>query len=235
MHVLVTRPLADAHRTAAQLVRMGHNAVLSPVIEIAATGAAIPDISPEMVIATSSHAFACLAEGDPKIPALRTLPLCVVGARTARAAVKCRFPAPDHVAENAAALAVYVAQQFPEKGGVLYLAGADRKPHLETTLAQAGLRVGVVEVYRATAVAGFSAEAAGMLRRREIHAVLHFSRRSAHIFASLALAEGIAGVCTALRHLCLSEDVAAGLAALGASTIEVAAKPSSKALINMLR
>src|SRR5688572_10284551 len=105
MRILVTRPIDDARRTAARLVEMGHEAILSPVIEIKPTGAAIANEKFDLVIATSSQALRYCGE---EARFLRGLPLAVVGARTARAAAKHGFRAPVHIAENASALADYV-------------------------------------------------------------------------------------------------------------------------------
>ena len=58
MRILLTRPKADAERTAARLAALGHQTVISPVIEIVATGSALPGVFFDAMIATSRHAFA---------------------------------------------------------------------------------------------------------------------------------------------------------------------------------
>ncbi len=231
MRILVTRPVDDARRTAARLAAMGHEAILSPVIEIKPTGAAIANEKFDLVIATSSQALRYCGE---QARILRELPLAVVGARTRRAAAKHGFRSPVHIAENAAALADHVKTSCPATTSILYLAGEERKPDLEANLTQAGFAIHAVPVYRAARAGAFSEEAADIIRQEKIDAALHFSRRSAAIFVALAHDAGLTHECARLKHLCLSADVAAGLSDLRADHVAIAERPSAEALLALI-
>src|ERR1700739_2874116 len=101
MHVLLTRAREDAERTAARLAELGHRSIISPVIEIVATGATLPEANFDAIVATSTHAFT-----PPQLKTLATIPLYVVGERTRQFARHAGWSAPIHVSENAAALIV---------------------------------------------------------------------------------------------------------------------------------
>jgi hypothetical protein len=62
--------------------------------------------------------------------------------------------------------------------------------------------------------------------------VLHFSRRSAENYVAGAKSAAVVGPALAVRHLCLSAQVAEPLA--GASHILIAARPDEATLIELL-
>jgi uroporphyrinogen-III synthase len=216
MRVIVTRARDDAARTAAALRARGHEPLLSPVLEIVATGVAIDPERAQAVIATSAHAFEVLHRADAA--RLTPLPLFVVGARTARAAAEAGFAPPRLIAASALELAQQIATALPAPAPLLYLAGHDRKPDLEAALQAQGHVIDVVEIYEARAVEALAPEVAQALARGEADAVLHFSRRSARLFAACAATAGLATQAAALRHVCISRDAALGEGAVIAST-----------------
>src|ERR1019366_4802217 len=87
--------------------------------------------------------------GEADRARLATIPLYVVGARAARAARDTGLAVAGEPAADAAALAERLARALPPGARLLYLAGRDRKPTLETALAAAGLVVQAVELYAA--------------------------------------------------------------------------------------
>lgn len=206
---LVTRARDDAERTAEKLRRLGVTPLISPVIEIVATGAAIPPESFDAALATSARAIVHAGEDLEKVA---SLPLYVVGARTAQAARR-RGLHVTATASDAAGLIEILRDPLPashpfrgrgsetreneaavrDKEGVsprrfLYFAGRDRKDKLERSLRESGHSVSTVEVYEARAAHALSDEAIAAMSRGEIAAVLHFSARSAAIFIELARA-----------------------------------------------
>jgi uroporphyrinogen-III synthase len=86
--------------------------------------------------------------------------------------------------------------------------------------------------YRAVTVP-FPPELIEALEAGEVDAVMHFSRRSAENYVAGAKNAGIARSALAVRHLCLSAQVAEPLA--GASRIAISAHPEEAALIELLR
>jgi uroporphyrinogen-III synthase len=230
MQVVVTRAHRDAARTARTLRELGHQPVLSPVLEIRATGVGIPDEAFAAVLATSANAFAPVAPPWPE--GLRSLPLFAVGAATAAAARAAGHGDVTHGPGRAEDLAAFLPEQVPGSH-LLYLAGRDRGPQLEDALAARGFVVTTVEVYAAEAADGLSAEALAALAGPGPLAVLHYSARSAAILLRLALAAGLREGLHRARHLCLSPAVAEPLLAERLA-VAVATKPQEEALMRLL-
>ncbi len=226
--VLLLRAPADAVRTAQKLQVMGIGAVTSPVIDIVATGAEPPPGPYDAALASSAKGV----EAVKSLDALQGLPLHIVGETTAAAARKRGF-APEIVAGNAAAILPVLLTYYVRPAHFLYLAGRDRQPALEAGLQAAGHRVTAVEVYEARAADELTPEARASLGSGGIAAALHYSRRSAEIFLSLASVAGLDAKLGIFPHIALSGDVAAPLRASGLN-VAVAAKPDEKHLLEAL-
>ncbi len=211
MRVIVTRASADAERTAAALRARRHEALLSPVLEIAPTGAAIDPQTAQAVVATSAHAFDALGRGEAA--KLIHLPLFVVGARTGEAAQRLGFAPPLAIAARASELVAQMVPALPVGARMIYLAGRDRKPDLERALEDAGFLIDAAVVYEARAIEALSPEVATALKQGKADAVLHFSRRSARLFMNCVRRAGLSAEVADLRHICISQDVAAEIGA----------------------
>jgi uroporphyrinogen-III synthase len=228
MRILLTRARADAERSAARLEAPGHTCVISPVIEIAATGAAIPDASFDAIIATSAHAFAL-----PQVQSLTNIPLHAVGERTREAAARAGWRAPIHVAETAEALVAHLRAASPALTRALYLAGRDRKIDIEAAAQAMRLSLEIVETYVAHEVSSLSEEARRCFERGDLDAVLHYSRRSAELFVAMMRRAGLWPHATKVRHFALSRDIAEALAAAGLAAA-IAAEPDEDHLLALL-
>ncbi len=226
MRLLLTRAAEEAARSRALLEAAGHHVILSPVLRYMGTGASLPPKAPDAVIATSARAFAHLEAPRWDIGAV---PLYCVGIRTEAAARCVGFGGPAVVAPTSAALAAAIRSKAPSR--LLYLAGRDRKPDLETSLAAGPHDLHVVETYAAAASPSLDAAAARALASGEIDAVLHYSARSAAVFCGLARAAAL-DPC-APTHLCLSADVAAALPA--ACRVRIAAAPDEANLLALAK
>ena len=236
MLVLLTRAMDEAMRSAAKLSALGHHAILSPVLEMAPTGAQWPGGVIDGVLATSAQAFELLSVSPewPAPEARRLMPLYVVGERTLEAARERGFAGRASVAPDAKTLAAdlvaALAGEAPSR--LLYLAGRDRKPDLEAALTAAGHAVETIEVYAAEPAEALDPEAAALIESGEIGAVLHFSRRSTQLFLGLTRAAGVdvAG----LTHVAISPDAAQPLADAGFKSIRIAAEPKEQAMLALL-
>jgi len=227
--VLVLRAQRDAERTAAKLREMGHESVLSPIMEVVATGATIPYGDFDALLVSSAKGV----ENASDTRSIQGLPLHVVGAMTARAAEAAGWT-PDLVAGNAQALLPLLLARYQTPANFLYLAGRDRQGDLEQGLRDAGHDVIIVEAYDARAASALSAEALQALREGSVSTLLHYSKRSVEIFLALAQAAGVTERLRPLDHLALSQDVAAPLAEALGVTPRVAAKPDEAALLALL-
>jgi uroporphyrinogen-III synthase len=225
--VFVPRARADAERTAAKLYAFGFEPVISPVLEIVATGAALPQGDYDAVLATSAKGLEHAGEAG----ALRALPLHAVGARTARAAEAIGWR-PCLVAGNARALLPLLRARYEAPARFLYLAGRDRRAELEDGLRAQGHDAAIVETYEARAASALTDEAKAAIANGGAVA-LHYSRRGVEIFLALAREAGLTEQIATLAHLALSQDVAEPLRRLGLAP-RVAEKPDEEHLLRLL-
>jgi uroporphyrinogen-III synthase len=226
---LVLRAGQDARRTAEKLAEMGFACVLSPVLEIVATGAKAPTEDFDAVIVTSAKA---LEHGDQS-ESLRRLPLFAVGARTAALAERGGWRVAGVAPESAALLPV-ILERRPSPSRLLYLAGRQRRETIETALRRAGREVFALETYDAREAAALTREAAEGLAHGELSAALHYSPRSAEIFLRLVLRDNLVTAARALAHFTISAETASAIGPLGASRTLVADSPDEDALLRRL-
>jgi uroporphyrinogen-III synthase len=231
MRVLVTRPEPDASRTAALLQSRGHTVVVDPVLALDLIPTERPAGEFDAIAVTSATAVRA-ARSNVDLDPLRRLPLCAVGRRTADAAREAGFTTVHDASGDAGALARLLSATLPPGSRVLHLAGEDRARDLGPLLAVAKIEVDVLVLYRMIAAERLG-PAAAALKANGLDAALHYSARSAAAFVRLAEREGLTNAVKELRHLCLSEAVAAPLVALGAR-VEVAPEPNEVALLVLL-
>jgi uroporphyrinogen-III synthase len=117
---------------------------------------------------------------------------------------------------------------------LLYCAGEERAGDLEGELQRGGLHVETALVYRASIVAELTPDVCAALAAGAIDAVLHYSARTAAAFVAAAAMAGIGDLSIQTRHLCLSAQVAAPLAAAGAKAIEIASEANEQALLALI-
>jgi uroporphyrinogen-III synthase len=184
------------------------------------------------IIVTSANAPDAIA-GNPVREALTRLPLFAVGQRSADAARQAGFvnvsPADGDVRDL---MRMLIAQRAGTNAPLLYLAGEDRAADLPAELSARSIAAEMRVVYRVV-TAPFPPALIEALQAGAVDAVMHFSRRSADNYLAGASKAGISGPAMAVRHLCLSAQVAEPL--VGASQIAVAARPDEAALVELLQ
>jgi uroporphyrinogen-III synthase len=229
MRVAITRSQADGERSAATLRAQGHDALVAPLIRVEPIAASLAGDWSGIVI-TSANATATRGTSHK----LLALPLYAVGARSAAAAREAGFTDVTSADGDARDLVAVIASQHRDPKPLLYLAGGDRAADLVADLARHGIKAEMRVVYRAV-TAPLPAALIDGLRTGTLDAVLHYSQRSAENFVAGARAAMVEGEALRLRHLCLSEQVAAPLRAAGAADVAVAPHPDEAALIELLR
>ena len=230
MRVVVTRPQADAERTAAAVRARGHDVLVTPLMRVEPIAVDLGGSWSALAI-TSANAPGAIARNPTRDTLLR-LPLLAVGRRSAEAAQQAGFADVTSADGDVRELVRLIeASRRKGEGPVLYLAGEDRASDLVAELSARGIAVEMRVVYRAvtTPLPGSLVDA---LKAGEVDAVLHFSRRSAENYVAGAKRAGIVGPALAVRHLCLSAQVAEPLT--GASHIMIAARPDEATLIELL-
>src|SRR5262245_45808721 len=91
MRLIVTRPEPDATRTAEALIRLGHVAILSPMLDVAnESRVAVPQERFQAVLVTSINAVRTLAGISDRAP-ITGIPIFAVGDRTALEAKRAGF------------------------------------------------------------------------------------------------------------------------------------------------
>jgi uroporphyrinogen-III synthase len=231
MRVVVTRPQADGERTASALRARGHEVLVAPLMKVESLPA---DLNGNWaaVAVTSANAPGAIA-ANPGGKALFALPLFAVGQRSAEAARQAGFTNVTSAGGDVRDLVrTLTAQHADAEGPLLYLAGEDRAADLVDELSAHGIAAEMRIIYRAV-TAPFPPELIAALKAGDVDAVLHFSRRSAANYLAGARAAGIAGPGLAVRHLCLSAQVAEPLA--GANQVAIATRPDEAALIELLQ
>ncbi len=223
--VALFRARDDSAASGARLQRLGFSVVCAPVVEIATRPFALRKARYDLVTATSANAF--LTDS----PVANTAPLYVVGAKAGRAAERRGWRLAAAPAANVERLIEMLKREIAPGADALYLAGRDRKGTLEAALG-AICDLEVVETYAAEARHAWSPDEVRALA--ECAAALHYSRRSAALAARLAKASGLATTFAAMRHVCLSPDIAEALRATGAAEIVVAGTPDESALFAAL-
>jgi len=185
------------------------------------------------VLFTSANAVRAVA-GHGRFSELADLPVYTVGRRTQAAATAAGFTSIMSADGDVNALVSLIASKPPVANSpLLYCAGEDRAGDLAGALRLHGLRVETALVYRASMVAELTPDVRAAFAAGAIDAVLHYSARTAAAFVAAAMA-GIGDLSIQTRHLCLSAQVAAPLAAAGTKAIEVASEANEQALLALI-
>jgi uroporphyrinogen-III synthase len=232
MRLVLTRPQADSERTADALRARGHEVLVAPLMRVEPVAA---DLSGTWggIIITSANAAGAIA-GNPASKVLFKLPLFAVGRRSADAAREAGFADVTSAGGDVRDLVQLVAERRADASApLLYLAGEDRTADLVGELVVHGIAAEMAVVYRA-ATAPFPRELTVALQAGEVDAVLHFSKRSAENYLTGAVQAGVAEQALAVRHICLSAQIAEPLTRAGASRIAIAPRPDEAALIASL-
>lgn len=232
MKILLTRPVGDAEKTAADLRALGHDVIVAPLMEIRfRKGPEIALDDAQAVLVTSANGVRALARRTAR----RDMPLFAVGPQTAERARAAGFRAVKSADGDAEALARAVTGWArPEAGALFHARGAHAKGDLAALLAAAGFRVQSEVLYEAVEAKALPPAAAQALGSGSLDAVLLYSQRSARIFAHCAISAGLQEICETMAALCLSEAVAAGLAPLQFRSVRIASHPDQAGLFALL-
>ena len=235
MRLIVTRPEPDDDRTARALIRLGHEAILSPMLDVVIDAKAkIPARPYQAVLATSSNAVRALA-GRAVRPVSVEVPLFAVGDHTALEAKRSGFSA-ARSAGGAVDDLVLLAKTglSPAAGPLLYAAGEEQAGDLAGRLHEQGFDVETAVLYRTEPRTRLSKVAEAAIRDGTVDGVLLYSRRSAAAFALALRAGNLAPLHKSVTCFCLSEACAEPLAKITEGNIRVAENPDQIALFALI-
>lgn len=232
MKILLTRPLGDAEKTAADLRALGHDVIAAPLMEVRfREGPAIPLGDVQAILVTSANGVRALARRTAR----RDLPLFAVGPQTAERARAAGFQSVKSADGDAETLARAVTGRARPEGGALFHArGAHAKGDFATMLAAAGFRVQSEILYEAVEAEALPPAALKALGSGGIDAVLLYSQRSARIFLDCIVRADLAKACRTVSALCISEETAAALAPLQFRSVRIASHPDQAGLFALL-
>lgn len=234
MRLIVTRPEPDDDRTARALIRLGHQAILSPMLDIIVDPKAkIPKASYQAVLVTSSNAVRALAARTDR-PFAPDTPLLAVGDQTALEAKRAGFTAARSAGGNVEDLIAFASGLKPTDGPLLYATGEARAGDLAEQLKERGFEVETVILYRAEARARLAKVAEAALSDGSVDGVLLYSRRTAAAFALALRAAGLAPLGENVVCFCLSAGCAEPLAAVTSGKVLVAERPDQLALFALI-
>ncbi|MBI1328845.1 MAG: uroporphyrinogen-III synthase [Alphaproteobacteria bacterium] len=232
MRVLVTRPLEDAERTAQNLASLGHDAVISPLLEIVyRDGPPVTLNDVQALLATSANGVRAFTRrnGDRKTA------LFAVGPQTASIARAAGFSEVRSADGDAVALADAVAKWAKPEGGILlHICGARTRGGLAASLEKKGFRIRSAVLYEARIVDTLPELASVALRSGAIDAVMLYSPMTARVFAKLVAEAGLQDAVRNLTGIVISRAAADALQPLAFREIRIASTPDQSAMLTSL-
>jgi uroporphyrinogen-III synthase len=237
MHLIVTRPLADADKLKTRLQATGHTASVAPLLTIRIDdNATIPDNPWQAIAVTSANALTALAStGLSK--KLKAVPVFAVGPASAKLAGELGFADVRQAEGDLIALQGLMKQVLKaESGPILYLTGKVRSGDLAAGLRSHGFSVERVELYEAVAAAQLPAHAKQAIRSGKADGVVLYSARTADIWAQLAKQDELGTQAAKLVHFCLSQTVAERIRlSLGDNvSIVISGKPDDDSMLETI-
>lgn len=235
MHILLTRPEADADELGRRLESAGHEVSRAPLIAIEHVAEVALDLEGvQALVVTSRNALRAL-KGSKDLAAASRLPLFTVGPATTAEARTLGF-AEIHEGHGAARSLVplIVAGANPSRGTVLHVCGDHVAFDLRSALAARGLAVRNQVVYRSRAASELPHEVVAAVRRGSLDAVILMSPRTARIWAGLVDKAQIGPEARKLRLVCLSEAVAAGLGGHSHGKVSIARQANLQEILALI-
>jgi len=233
VRLLVTRPEPDAKRLADALRACGHAVIVAPLLRIEALEHAEIGSGPwAAILVTSANAAQAVAR-HRRLAALRSLPVFAVGERSAQAMRAAGFADVASADGDVHHLADLITAHLKPPARLLYLAAADRSGDIAGDLRAQNLTVHTAAVYRAVAVDAMPRPAAEALVAG-VDGVLHFSRRTAEAYVTVARVAGLLANALKPAHFCVSAQVAEPLVLAGAADIRIAPRPTEAALLALV-
>jgi len=235
MRLIVTRPEPGATRTARALIRLGHAAILSPMLDVVCDPQApIPERAFQAVVVTSSNAVRALAARTDNAVA-RGLPLFAVGDQTALEARRAGFAHARSAGGALDGLIALLSGELSAGGGpLLYAAGEAQAGDLAGEMRARGFEVETAIVYRTEPREQLAGVAGDALKAGSVDGVLLYSRRSAETFARALATADLAPLSGQVTLFCLSEAVAEPLSGVTAGKVVIAEKPNQISLFALI-
>ena len=234
MRLLVTRPEPDAGALAVELQKLGHEAVIHPLMQFH-----VLDFDPAPLktagglIFTSRNGLRALLEKfDPA--GIAGCPVFCVGGETERALRVAGFQTVAAVADTAERLAGEIAMRAAKGASLMHVTGEHQAFDLVQALALDGVSVSTLRVYEMRARSRFENALVQAFEAGGIGGVILMSPRTAEIFVSLCERHGLFERARLLDYFCLAKSVSNRLKPLDPAHVHVAQDPERAALLKLL-
>jgi uroporphyrinogen-III synthase len=234
MRLLVTRPEPDAQRTALNLRQRGHHVTIAPLLRIEGVAADLGSGPWDALVITSANSCRAVAS-HPRIAELVHRPIFTVGTHAAEAARSAGFADVTTADGDGEELAKLLIARFKARDRrLLYFAGEDRAADLAAALAEHGITMKTVVIYRAVKALEFPRATRAAIAAGEIDGVLYFSRRTVEAYLSCSVGAALLDRALAPFHYCLSAQVARPLLQAGAKTVRIAERPNETSIVELV-
>jgi uroporphyrinogen-III synthase len=232
VRVLVTRGLDEARRTASELARRGHEALVAPLSEVRLLDSLEPDLSTvQAVLATSSNGVRAFARRCGR----RDLPVWAVGATTAATARAAGFASVLSADGDSTRLAAVIRESVnPNAGSLLLLTGRRRTGELERALAQGGFACRTWELYDIVSSGELPKQVIAAFRQGRLDAVLVLSAESGRDLVRALKTANLGGDCGGVLACCISRAAATAIQEIQFGSIRIAESPRLDAVLALL-
>ena len=233
MHILVTRPRADAVAFSSRLHTLGHTTIVEPLIDIVYLDGPTFDLTGVQALAfTSANGARAAARRTSE----RNIPVIAVGPATAAEAKALGFAnISESNGEGVEGLSRHIETTLkPAAGSILHPTGTITAGDLRANLSATGFAARTERIYEARAAETLSGALTAELAASLVDTATFFSPRTATLFATLIEAENLASACRSMMAVALSAAVANALQPLAFREIRMAAEPTAEAMLARL-
>jgi len=241
MHILITRPQADAVTLNAKLQALGHKTITCPMLTITpALPARLPSAERIAAFAFTSANGARALKMQTNSPAYHSKTVYAIGAATAAACAQAGF---TDIIEGRGGLTQFAdmilanppqKSKKGKKGKLIHITGQHKAGDLCRLLQEGGIEAQQIMLYRALPCQSLPPNLVALIQNSAIDSVLFYSRRSADIFCQLAERAGLGAYLPNIVAICLSPAIAQRAAQAGFCPIWTAAEPSEASLLSLL-
>ena len=232
MRFLLTRPISDSEKSAAQLRNQGHEVLLDPLLTIRRLDPGhITFEQYQAIVFTSPNAIRSYDFPD----GANSILTFTVGQKTDGVAKEAGFKHTVRGNGNSKNLSQLIQSMiFPKNGPILYLSGVDIAGSIEEDLKAASFQVDTKNVYKAEASDKLNNETTSLLTKGQIDYLPFYSPRSALIFIELIKKANMENCLKNVTALCLSPTIAEVASSTNWKDIQIADTPNQKALYKLV-
>ena len=235
MRLLVTRPEQDSLVFKEQLIALGHEVTVEPLLTISTANTDDLDLDgAQALIATSRNGLHALANGG-NLDVAKSLLLFAVGPGTAAVARKLGFTSIVEGPSNARDLVPIIAEHAEVNSGPLvHLAGDTVSSAFVDELHRLGYFVTQPIVYTTAVAERFTSPTVASMRNKRIDGVILLSPRTAEVYVGLVKQHNLVAACRGIVHFCISTAVADRLAELSDLPVKVTERPNLQEMLALI-